>query len=185
MAYAFIIRLEITAGIENNKTMKVYHQVPRRELEAILTSGLHCDARGEKGANPLIKKTDGYLDEHRPKSLRRAGISRNTNVYGYLGNDQTLIDIIAGKETPISRYTNDVQQLLRLVVSVDDCFVSDLDRYDAVKAAFGSKAIGVLPELAEKYWQSVTKLSEYSPSQFSRPEIMIVRDVLPDEISCA
>jgi hypothetical protein len=163
--------------------MHIYHQLLRSTLHHALKKGLKCKTRGEKGDDALIKKTDDYLDANRPEHISNLRLSRNTAVYGYLGDAHSLIDIRYGTRTPITEYTNKTHQLLELHVAPDSCFISDLDRFDAVKAAIGSKNIGTLKRLAKDYWQSIVPFSSYLPGQFTRPEAMITRDVPPGDIA--
>lgn len=162
--------------------MILYHEIDRDSLDNVLTDGLKRTSRGEKGSDEAIKKTDAYLDARRPATLVHKDISRDDNIYAFLGDNKTLIDITNGLIVPLSERKQPDIALLRLSVEPSVCYVSDLDRYDAVKHAIAHDMIDQLDALSEHYWQAVIPLNDYTAGTIIRPEIMITRDVLPSEI---
>jgi hypothetical protein len=163
--------------------MVLYHEVTEDALEQTLSHGLKSAARGEKGDKNDIIRTDTYLDDHRPAHIRRQGISRNDNLYAFIGTTTTLIDITNGATVPLKDYPLHNSCLLRLSVDSNECYVSDLDRYDAVKAAVANHETATLAELASDYWTHLVPLGDFTIGDITRPEIMITRDVSPRNIS--
>src|SRR5690606_9680655 len=134
------------------------------------------ESRGEKGNDEAIIKTDKFLDINRPLSAKQAGLSRTNNVYAYIGDKVSLIDIQSGKPVPLrSCLKKQETRLLRLHVELEHCFVSDLDIYDAIKSAISHHKAVILAELAARYWHAVIPLREFNPGDISRPEVMITR----------
>jgi hypothetical protein len=162
--------------------MVLYHEIDRDSLDSVLADGLKRTSRGEKGDDDAIKKTDAYLDTHRPATLVHRNISRDDNIYAFLGTDKTLIDITSGAIVSLSDHKKPDVALLRLSVGQSACYVSDLDRYDAVKHAVEHGMTEQLDALADHYWQAVVPLEAYTTGTIIRTEVMITRDVLPSEI---
>ncbi|UTX51140.1 hypothetical protein KI440_02950 [Candidatus Saccharibacteria bacterium TM7i] len=164
--------------------MKAYHEIQPDMLEAALTSGLICTARGDKGDDAAIIKTDCYLDERRPEALVREGVSRDNNLYAYACVNGAVIDITNGEHVPVKHFVaRSKQRVLELEIDPKRCFVSDLDTYDALKDALthhGNKA--VLERLAKSYWDKVTVLEKCNPATFRRPEVMVTYDVPPNHV---
>jgi hypothetical protein len=161
--------------------MVIYHQLESDAWRSARYRGLQKSSRGVKGRNEQVIKTDAFLDQHRPSFLKAKGVSRNHNLYGYLGDGTNLIDIQTGKLCPATRKAAEKGQvLLQVEVAVQDCWVSDLDLYDAVKNA-SSHPISALEHAGASYWASLQPLGEYDGS-IRRPEVMITRDVGPEHI---
>lgn len=118
--------------------MTLYHEAPLDSLSELRHNGLERTARGDKGDDPVIKRTDDYLDAHCPDKLRSYGVSRSNNLYAFLGDEAHIVDIQNGATLPLQDYAISDSILFRLSVDPASCFVSDLDRYDAVKAAVAS-----------------------------------------------
>lgn len=164
--------------------MKVYHEIQPDALEAALINGLIRASRGDKGADKAIIKTDQFLDAHCPRRLKDQAVSRDDNLYAYAHVDGSVIDITDGRHVPIGQFVAaSSQRVLELDVDPEKCFVSDLDTYDALKAAIEAhRDQSVLDRLAKSYWNKVVKLSGFDPAVIRRPEIMITYDVQPDSI---
>lgn len=163
--------------------MVLYHEVAKDSVEKILADGPKCTSRGDKGDKTDIIQTDAYLDDHRPAALRTRGISRNDSLYAFVGTDDSLIDITNGATVPLTDYPKDGSVLLRITVDETVCYVSDLDRYDAVKAAVANHETATLAELTDEYWASLTPLHNFEIGDILRPEVMITTDVPPQQIT--
>jgi hypothetical protein len=163
--------------------VRVYHEVLPDALDNALSEGVKRSTHGEK-SDSLAKKTDDYLDRRRPEHLP-SEVSRANAVYGYLSDDDKLISIDDG--TPVDVKVFAAQRshvLLRMTVDLDKCFVSDLDRYDAVKEALeGGGEDAALDQLAARYWDRLTPLEKYDFGRFRRPEALITHDVAPSDIT--
>jgi hypothetical protein len=162
--------------------MTLYHEIDRESLDSVLTDGVKRTSRGEKGDDDAIKKTDTYLDARRPATLVQKNVSRDDNIYAFLGTDRTLIDITSGVVVSLSDRKKPDTALLRLSVEQNACYVSDLDRYDAVKYAIENNMTEQLNTLAAHYWQAVVPLGTHVAGTVIRPEVMITRDIRPSEI---
>ena len=167
----------------HNRSMIIYHEVTPESLSSVLSDGLKRTSRGAKTDDKAIVKTDKLLDAHCPEHLRAAGLSRQENIYGYLGTESSVSDIKDGSATSISkkRDQND-QVLLRLIVDTQRCWVSDLDKYDAMKTALMNKSPQqTLLELCDNYWNSLQPLDTYN-ADMQRPEVMITYNLPPSNI---
>lgn len=164
--------------------MFVFHQVDPSTLSAVLTHGLKRFSRGEKGADGLIMKTDAFLDERCPKIVKEQGVSRDNNIYAYLTDKESIIDITDGSQIPIKTFiAQSTQAVLRLDINPARCFVSDLDTYDALKAALEARGDPSKAEqLAESYWNKLTPLTNFEIGSIRRPEIMITYDIPADKL---
>lgn len=167
--------------------MLVYHEASPDMIESILQHGLKKQSRGEKGDDVWIKKTDKFLDECRPKKLREAGVSRDDNVYAYLLTDECVVSIKDGTFVPLTAFVKQASSgLLKLNVDEAQCFVSDLDTYDALKNALQNHdSPDTIETLAHSYWRKLTPLSNYQNRTIRRPEIMITYDITPQCIQRA
>lgn len=165
--------------------MNVYHELSPDAIDSVLTTGLKKTSRGEKGDDTAIKKTDAFLDDCRSQNTQNEKISRNDNIYAYMATDTHIIDITDGSHIPIEDFLKQSDRtVVRLSVNATKCFVSDIDLYDAIKDALENNIpVGSLKTLAERYWNSVTPLADYSVDMFQRPEIMITYDISPDKIT--
>lgn len=153
----------------------LYHEVAADSFASVARSGLRQGERGQK-SDARIAAADNYLDACIPAQLRAAGVSRCDNIYAFIGDDATIIDIQDGVRRRLDDYArqhNDTR-VVRLVVDARSCYVSDLDRYDAVKVAL-ERGDPAAPTLARDYWRTIMPL----PSSLSvakhiqRPEVMI------------
>jgi hypothetical protein len=166
--------------------MIIYHEVNADMLDSILAQGLKQTSHREKGREAVIIQTDRLLDDHLPDNLRQAGISRETNLYGYLAAGRNLISIENGALVPFTyKSSHDRSQaLLRLDVIPERCYVSDLDIYDDIKSALSENASSHrLNEITSLYWNSLIPLNRYKRGQIARPEVMITYDVAPEHIA--
>ena len=163
--------------------MPLYHELSPEALRNALADGLKRTSRGDKGQDEAIKKTDTYLDRRRPDALRKHGVSRDDNIYAYLGTDRTMIDIRDGRTIPLAEHPDPDSRLVMLSVDPSDCFVSDLDRYDTLRQAITDKKPVDLKALAADYWQHVIPLPDYQPGSVRRPEIMVTRDLPPASLT--
>ncbi|HET6746909.1 MAG TPA: hypothetical protein VFH06_02260 [Candidatus Saccharimonadales bacterium] len=73
--------------------------------------------------------------------------------------------------------------LLELTIDSKYCYVSDLDKYDAVKSSLLNNNKERAFTYAQIYWRSITNLAVFQPGTIARPEVMIVKDLPPDAIS--
>ncbi|HEX2211952.1 MAG TPA: hypothetical protein VHH12_00480 [Mycobacterium sp.] len=162
----------------------VHHEVRPESLNAILRDGIRCDDEGEK-SDDVIRLTDDCLQSRQPADLAARGVSRSSVVYGYLSVDGKLVDIRTGDEVDAERFTAGREQvLLSITVESTDCFVSDLDAYDAVKMCVDSGAEEtLLTRLADRYWARVVPFDDYEAGLYRRPEVMVVKDVAPEAIT--
>lgn len=163
--------------------MTLYHKVSRQALDDTLAHGLKRALRGELGVHDMIAATDRFLDERRSTKLRAGGISRDNAVYAYLGTDQSLISIEDGQDEPLAKHLQQGDCLLKLTVDPKDCYVSDLDQFDAVKQALETEQPELAEERAVRYWDTVTPLPLYENGTFRRPEIIITKDISPDALT--
>lgn len=115
--------------------------------------------------------------------MKSADLSRCNNLYGYLGDDTSLLDIKDGQRISLEEKKHQTGLiLLRLDVDAACCWVSDLDKYDAVKdALLHDRPRSTIHALSKTYWNSVEQLATYSGT-IKRPEIMITQNVKPADI---
>ena len=110
-------------------------------------------------------------------------MQRASCIYGYVGDDKTIIDIKTGGPSPIDEFVQkNSTTLLRLNVDETHCYVSDLDLYDKVKIII-EKGDTPAALLAVSYWDKVIRLSNFTPGTIERPEIMIPFSIPADHIS--
>lgn len=164
--------------------MIVYHEVDHHLLASVLRGGIQLGKAEGKRTRPDIQRADEYLDARRPESLRRAGVCRGENIYAYVGDETAVRDIRDGRQVSLAALiAESTQAVLRLDVAPQYCYISDLDAFDAVKRALhGQQPSEVSERLADKYWRRVTPLAAYNDGAIARPEVMITRDVAPEQI---
>ncbi|OYX44021.1 hypothetical protein B7Y94_00340 [Candidatus Saccharibacteria bacterium 32-49-12] len=163
--------------------MLAYHEVSLDQLGSVLENGLRQGNRGSKGDDKMIVETDEYLDVRCPKHLKAQGVSRAKNIYAYIRSGDEIIDIVDGSRVSIEEFVERSRGGL-LEISVDDrrCFVSDLDTYDALKAAIeGRVNRSELERLADSYWSKVKPVTE--SADYRRPELMITYDLSPIDLT--
>lgn len=166
--------------------MILYHELGSDDLKDVLRNGLKRTNRGAKGNDQAIIETDKYLDDHRPSSLKIAGLSRNNNIYAFIGNTDSIIDIKDGATVALKDYMSDRNSvLLRLTVNPKYCYVSDIEKYDEVKFLLVSGDKVQAHKSAQDYWDTIMDFSVFRVNTIKRPEVMIVRDLLPDALSVA
>jgi len=164
--------------------MILYHEIDGDASRDILRDGLKRTNRGAKGDDPAIIKTDKYLDALRPSPLKTAGLSRSNNIYAFIGDDDTIIDIKSGTIVALREYMSGRNSvLLQLTVHPKYCYVSDLEKYDRVKSVLASGDEVRARQYARDYWNSIVDFAIFEPSTITRPEVMIVRDLPPDALS--
>lgn len=155
--------------------MFLYHQASTEAGKDALENGLQLTAKREMGNREDIKRADAFLDARRPAELIAAGVRRRDNIYAFVGDEATLVDITDGKTVPLETYKQPGCILFRLEADPSVCYAADLDLYDAVKDALSE---GKTPtELASDYWRRVIPLGSYRPGSVRRPEVMIVRPI--------
>jgi hypothetical protein len=161
----------------------IYHEVNKKTVKNVLRNGLKYGSEGAK-TDAKIKKADQFLDAHLPPDASRQ-LNRQKATYGYIAQGDSLIDIKNGQPVPLKGFLDQSSQaLLRITVDPSRCYVSDLDKYDAVKRALElSQTDSRLKLLAEKYWQGVVALDSFVPGSVLRPEVMICYDVPPECIT--
>ena len=164
--------------------MIAFHEVDPAHVKSILAHGLKRTSRGEKGDGSDIVRTDQLIDEWRPDDLRKAGWSRDNNLYAYIVLDGNVIDITNGQRVPVDKFiANARQSLLELTVDSDRCFVSDLDIYDELMHAIHNKRAEVhLRQIAERYFNAVQPLSLFDGSSIVRAELMVPYDITPRDL---
>lgn len=164
--------------------MKVYHEAASNVVGSILEKGIKKEARGAKGDDIAIIEADAFLDSHRPQELIAQGVKRDDNIYAYLREGDTVVDITDGTRVPFHQFVErSTQKILELEVNPAACYVSDLDTFDAVKMALEEhQNQQVVDQLAKSYWSKVRRLSDYTPDEIRRPEIMITYDIAPIRI---
>jgi len=163
--------------------MTLYHKVSSESLDDTLQHGLKRALRGERGAADIIAVTDQFLDQHRPATLRTNNVSRDHAIYAYIGTDHSITSIENGQEEPLSKHLEQDGGLLKLTVDPKDCYVSDLDQFDAVKQALEADDPTLAEERADRYWETITPLSRYEHGTFRRPEVIITNDISPNAIA--
>ncbi|MGH7217956.1 MAG: hypothetical protein ACREGE_00720 [Candidatus Microsaccharimonas sp.] len=164
--------------------MRAYHEVSPDQLQSVMANGLKKESRGAKGNDRWIIKADAYLDEHRPKSVVEAGVSRDDTIYAYYVSDTSVITITDGAAISVHDFIESKKgSLLELQLDPRRCFVSDLDTYDALKDALRQhKNSEELETLAKSYWSKLVRLDSFEPNMIRRPEIMITYNLAPHEI---
>lgn len=164
--------------------MIVYHKISSSSLDSVLQKGLRRQSRGKSGDDAMIIKTDYFLDERRSTDMKAKGISRDNNIYAYIGDGEKIVDITNGDIVSFDLFKQQSDEpLLRLQVDPHRCFVSDLTSYDRVKHAMAQGVSGAeLEILARAYWHSVQSLSHFQLGTIRRPEVMITYDISPDDI---
>lgn len=163
--------------------MIIYHEISSGMLPKIKSEGLKRTARGTKSNEDAILRADNVLDQYIPPELQASGVSRNNTIYGYLGDESSLVDIQDGQKISLKKKKQqNGQVLLRLDVDPKDCWVSNLNAYDAVKQAIANrKSHQALSKLCKDYWNGVRPLNEYQ-CDIERPEIMITCNISPVSI---
>ncbi|HEU5121765.1 MAG TPA: hypothetical protein VFT59_02875 [Candidatus Saccharimonadales bacterium] len=158
--------------------MIIYHEISKESLSKIEGEGLKCTSRGKSGLSDDIIKTDRFLDSYIPVSLAQAGVSRDNNLYGYLGDKVSVINIENGRQTSLAQLASKENRiLLRLDVNPSHCYISDLDIYDAIKTHIGQ---GEADEAwAQRYWHAIIPLQHFALGDIARPEVMITHDIPP------
>lgn len=158
--------------------MVIYHEVTHDALARIRQEGIKRASRGIKGKDKSIIHTDNFLDKHCPPYLHEISVSRNNNIYGYIGTKSSLIDIQDGSLISLSKKKEQNDQvLLRLDIDTQGCWVSDLDMYDKVKDAIVKKQPNEkILQLCHRYWNALQPLKNYKKN-IKRPEVMITYDI--------
>jgi hypothetical protein len=162
--------------------MLIYHVINSDVVNSILKKGLKRSTRGEKGDDDSIKKTDAFLDNMRPKNIKKMGLSRVNAIYGYLPIHDGVADIRSGKVIATEKIVDSGTTLLRLTVDPKRCYISDLDMYDMVKDQIRNEDDMRLKQSAAEYWTNVTRLDKHSIDIPRRPEIMVTYDISPGDI---
>ncbi len=161
----------------------IYHEASPDSLDQISSSGLRCTPRDTSDDEPAITRTNRLLDDLRPAAAIEADISRNNNLYAYVGIDDKIVDITDGNHVELTHFVkHNANAVLRLQVDPHRCFVSDLDQYDAIHAALTSTAIAKLEIMAQRYWEGIIPLHIFKIGDIRRPEVMITYDLQPSEI---
>lgn len=161
----------------------LYHATSDVSVDELTSKGLRCDTQ-RAGENELMRKVNIFLDQHAPNVATQAELSRQHNIYGYLGIDDLIINIEDGTHIPLQDFTKDsLKTIVELRCDPAYCYVSNLDALDAVKHALQDNASeSVLLQLAGDYWRSIMPLSVFAIGDIRRPEVMITNDVPPSEI---
>ena len=161
----------------------IYHEVSPDSLDRIFTSGLKCTSRGDKHDKSTIARTNQLLDDTRPTAAIEADISRDTNLYAYVGIDDIVVDITDGNHIELAYFVkHNANAVLYLSVDPHRCYVSNLDQYDAIQAALEGVSAADLEMMARHYWEELIPLSMFKIGDIRRPEVMITYDLQPSEI---
>lgn len=162
----------------------LYHEIDPSHKDTVFAEGIEREAEGEKtdSENDIA---DAYLDEHMPPEVAAWGVSRQEVVYAYMEYQGAIIDIRDGEFIPVDEFNDRSEQaLLRLSVDSKDCYVSDLDAYDALLTAIETdKNDPSNKYLAAHYWDHVLPYDKYVIGEYDRPEILIAADIAPESIS--
>jgi hypothetical protein len=164
--------------------VKAYHEITTGRLGSVLKEGLKQGAKGDKSAAKAILKTDKFLDNHCPEVLKKAGISRQNNVYCYFAYKDGIVDITNGLlKDPLELSQSHEHTLLKVGVDPGRCYVSNLDLYDKILGKIKSNDTYSAQHLTSDYWDQVTRLDNYDHSNgFNRPEILATYDISPSNI---
>jgi hypothetical protein len=156
-----------------------FHEINKDNLELALKVGLKRTSRGDKGDDKEIIKTDKLLDDNRQAVLIQNNVSRDDNLYCYFYYKNKIVDITDGKLKGVEEISRSKSQaLLRVSLVPARCYVSNLDLYDEILQSLKRQNTTKAIELANKYWQKLTRLDNYDHSNgFKRPEIMVTYDV--------
>lgn len=159
--------------------MKVYHEISPDAVGAALMNGLKRTSRGEKGSDDSIKKADAFLDAHCPAGLKELGLSRDNNLYAYISDDEDIVDIVDGSLVQLKDFiSHSDQKVLEVRVEPRQCYVSDLDTYDALKNAIeNNEDKQIVEQLAHSYWNKIKVLNQFNIGDIRRPEVMVTYDV--------
>lgn len=161
--------------------MILYHEADTGSVALILKEGMKRTSRGEKGDDESIVRTDKFLDAYRPDDLVASKVSRDDNVYAYLGSGGQVVDITSGELVELEMFIDRAEgEVLSFEVDATRCFVSDLDIYDGIKKAVENGMENI--QMAQHYWESLVSLADYKLGQIRRPEAMIPYDIPPEAI---
>ncbi len=164
--------------------MTAYHEVTPDAVASILSEGLKRTSRGEKGDDSAIARTDRFLDDRRPDTLKDAAVSRDDNLYGFVTDARQVARITDGQTVAIDTFIQQSEQaVLELDIDPNRSYVSDLDLFDSVKSAIESGNTSAAERLAEQYWHELAPLQTYKFGSIKRPEIMVTYDVDPAQIT--
>lgn len=164
--------------------MIVYHEVAPEDVQEILQNGIRCGAEGEK-TDASIAQADKYLDKYIPENLAAAHVSRRNNIYAYLVEGESIVDITNGQRlTQAAFLARSEQQVVTLDIDPDRSYVSDVDAFDTLKQGLEEERDAAeLRRLASQYWARLLPLSQYDSGSRKRPEVMITYDVPPVAVS--
>ena len=164
--------------------MIAFHEAKPKDIENILVHGLKRTSRGDKGDDLSIIQTDRLLDRWCPDDLRKAGWSRDNNLYAYIVLNGNVIDITNDQRVPVDKFIANAQQsLLELTVDPDRSFVSDLDIYDELLHAIRNKRAEVhLRKISERYYNTIQPFSLFNGASIVRAELMIPYDISPKHL---
>jgi hypothetical protein len=159
--------------------VSAYHEVTNNKLDSILKVGLKQGAYGDKSTDKAIMKTDKFLDNCRPESLKSAGLSRQSNLYCYFSNKDGVVDITDGQiKNPAEVSQSPKHALLKVQIDPGKCYVSNLDLYDRIMEAIKRNDNQLALQLGRDYWQQIIPLGEYNYSKgFKRPEVIVTYNV--------
>lgn len=184
MAVKFFIVLAELDCYDTNMNTVAYHEINPDTLTETMTQGILRTSQGDKSKDRAIQKTDAFLDTHCPVRITALKLSRSNNLYGYLGDETTLVDISTGERISLAAFsTKSKKSILRLAVDPIRCYVSDLDLYDTIERALElNEQDSTRETLAKHYWNKLIRLDKYEPGSIKRPELMITYDLPPDVI---
>ena len=164
--------------------MRIFHEVSYGDVSAILEQGLFQGSHGKKTEEPLVDQVNSLLDSYRPDAAIRAGICRMTNIYGYVGIDEKIIDITDGRHIDLAEFIkNNSNALLELMIDPTFCYVADLDQYDAIRNIITVYAPDEIVRTAiDRYWDSVVPLQMFTIGEIRRPEVFVTYNVPSSKI---
>jgi len=163
--------------------MIIYHEAPQKDVEVILQNGLQRTSKGLRSQERLVIDTNDFLDHYRPPAIKDADIWRNKSIYGFVGDNDWIIEIKDGKRTPLSIHLAQAEQaVFKITPDVHYCYLSDLDLYDNVKRCLQADQRQDAARAAQLYWEHLVPAQQSSIHTILRPEVMIVRDLAPSEL---
>lgn len=164
--------------------IELYHEIDPSSKDSVLEQGIKRRSEGEK-TDSQKKKVDIFLDTHLPDWAKEKGLSRQDAIYAYLSDGEKVVDITDGEAVSVDIFkAKSDQVLLRLSVESEHCYVSDLNLYDTlVRAMELDEQDSTREHLADRYWERIIPLEEYESGTIKRPEVMVIEDISPRDIS--
>jgi hypothetical protein len=140
--------------------LQVYYKAATDAVPAILDQGLAPDGSGAQRQDPLVRRTDAFLDDRCPPALAFRGLDRRRCVYCCLGVEGMVHDVeTGGLVRPDQWDVGPDHTVLRLRVDPATAWIGDLDLYDRLAAHVrGTRHVTRPVELATRYWRRLVDL---------------------------